>query len=80
MTSQACNSSSYLYFALCCVLQSVIHAVVAKLARGDRAFQSSFAIRLQHIQTEESHWLHRDLTIGQIKHKYEKIHPALEWR
>ncbi|XP_071808056.1 focal adhesion kinase 1-like isoform X2 [Asterias amurensis] len=61
-------------------IKSVIHAVVAKLARGDRAFQSSFAIRLQHIQTEESHWLHRDLTIGQIKHKYEKIHPALEWR
>ncbi|XP_038056830.1 focal adhesion kinase 1-like isoform X2 [Patiria miniata] len=61
-------------------IKSVIHAVVAKLARGDRAFQSSFAIRLQHTHSEESHWLHRDLTIGQIKHKYERIHPALEWR
>ena len=70
----------YQYYILNFYSQSVIHAVVAKLARGDRAFQSSFAIRLQHIQSDESHWLHRDLTIGQIKHKYEKIHPALEWR
>ncbi|XP_022097086.1 focal adhesion kinase 1-like isoform X2 [Acanthaster planci] len=61
-------------------IKSVIHAVVAKLARGERAFQSSFAIRLQHTHSEECHWLHRDLTIGQIKHKYERIHPALEWR
>ncbi len=60
--------------------QSVIHAVVGKLARGERVFESCFAIRLQHIQSEESHWLHRDLTVGQVKGKYEKIHPAIEWK
>lgn len=61
-------------------IKSVIHAVVAKLARGDRDYENCFAIRLQHTQSEESHWLHRDLTVGQVKRKYEAIHPALEWR
>ncbi|XP_071837468.1 focal adhesion kinase 1-like isoform X4 [Apostichopus japonicus] len=61
-------------------IKSVIHAVVAKLARGDREYENCFAIRLQHMQSEESHWLHRDLTVGQIKRKYEAVYPALEWR
>ncbi|XP_041484062.1 focal adhesion kinase 1-like isoform X3 [Lytechinus variegatus] len=61
-------------------IKNVIHAVVGKLARGERAFESSFAVRLQHTLSEECHWLHRDLTVGQVKKKYEAYHPAIEWK
>ncbi|XP_030838873.1 focal adhesion kinase 1 isoform X3 [Strongylocentrotus purpuratus] len=61
-------------------IKSVIHAVVSKLARGERAFESSFAVRLQHTLSEDCHWLHRDLTVGQVKKKYEAYHPAIEWK
>ncbi|XP_071481151.1 focal adhesion kinase 1-like isoform X3 [Diadema antillarum] len=61
-------------------MKSVIHAMVSKLARGERAFESSFAVRLQHTLSEECYWLHRDLTVGQVKKKYEAYHPAIEWK
>ncbi|XP_072170452.1 focal adhesion kinase 1-like isoform X2 [Diadema setosum] len=61
-------------------MKNVIHAMVSKMARGERAFESSFAVRLQHTLSEECYWLHRDLTVGQVKKKYEAYHPAIEWK
>ncbi|XP_071953746.1 focal adhesion kinase 1-like isoform X3 [Antedon mediterranea] len=61
-------------------IKSVIRAVVGRLSKLKLAFEGSYAIRLQHIHSDESHWLNQQLTVGEVRRKYENIHPTLEWR
>ena len=39
-----------------------------------------YGLRLQHLKSEELHWLHPDLTIGEVEQRYESHHVEAEWR
>uniref|UniRef100_A0A4W4HQE7 non-specific protein-tyrosine kinase n=1 Tax=Electrophorus electricus TaxID=8005 RepID=A0A4W4HQE7_ELEEL len=39
-----------------------------------------FGLRLKHLKSEELHWLHPDLTVGEVEQRYEKLHVEAEWR
>ncbi|KAI5619817.1 protein-tyrosine kinase 2-beta [Silurus asotus] len=39
-----------------------------------------FGLRLKHLKSEEYHWLHPDLTVGEVELRYEKLHLEAEWR
>ncbi|KAL2082281.1 hypothetical protein ACEWY4_022099 [Coilia grayii] len=39
-----------------------------------------YGLRLKHLKSEELHWLHPDLTIGEVEQKYESHHVEAEWR
>lgn len=59
--------------------QDIVQLLVGRLAAGDRVYKDVYALRLTHSQSE-SFWLHSDLSMYQVRQKYESLHPADEWR
>ena len=53
---------------------------MGRLAAGQRAYKDAYALRLAHTQSAETHWLHSDLSMYQVRQKYEALHPPDEWR
>ncbi|XP_077345353.1 protein-tyrosine kinase 2-beta isoform X1 [Lithobates pipiens] len=41
---------------------------------------NSYGLRLKHLKSDEIHWLHPDLTVGEVQEKYECLHLEAEWR
>ncbi|CAI9568777.1 unnamed protein product [Staurois parvus] len=41
---------------------------------------TSYGLRLKHLKSDEIHWLHPDLTVGEVQEKYECLHLEAEWR
>ncbi|XP_051951526.1 protein tyrosine kinase 2 beta, b [Xyrauchen texanus] len=39
-----------------------------------------FGLRLKHLKSEELHWLHPGLTVGEVEQRYESHHAEAEWR
>ncbi|XP_041421055.1 protein-tyrosine kinase 2-beta isoform X2 [Xenopus laevis] len=39
-----------------------------------------YGLRLKHLKSDEIHWLHPDLTVGEVQEKYEGLHLEAEWR
>ncbi|XP_076004826.1 protein tyrosine kinase 2 beta, b isoform X2 [Genypterus blacodes] len=39
-----------------------------------------FGLLLKHLKSDELHWLHPDLTIGEVEQRYESNHVEAEWR
>ncbi|XP_042359855.1 protein-tyrosine kinase 2-beta-like [Plectropomus leopardus] len=39
-----------------------------------------YGLLLKHLKSEEIHWLHPDLTVGEVEQKYESNHVEAEWR
>ncbi|KAI0236774.1 Focal adhesion kinase 1 [Lamellibrachia satsuma] len=61
-------------------IKEIVTLVVGRLtAGGSRAYKSSYALRLVHIKSGEFYWLRGDMTIYQVRQKYETLHPADEW-
>ena len=60
--------------------QDIIKLVVGRLAAGDRYFGKCYALKLVHTKSRESYWLHNNLTMYQVKQKYEASKPPDEWR
>ena len=60
--------------------QDIIKLVVGRLAAGDRFFSKCFALKLVHTNSRECYWLHNNLTMYQVKQKYEASRPPDEWR
>ncbi|XP_030628021.1 protein tyrosine kinase 2 beta, b [Chanos chanos] len=43
-------------------------------------YAGCFGLRLKHLKSEELHWLHPDLTVGEVEQRYESHHIEAEWR
>ncbi|XP_041105142.1 focal adhesion kinase 1 isoform X23 [Polyodon spathula] len=41
---------------------------------------SCYGLRLSHLQSEETHWLHPDMGVSHVRETYELNHPQDEWR
>ncbi|XP_056419751.1 protein-tyrosine kinase 2-beta isoform X2 [Hyla sarda] len=39
-----------------------------------------YGLRLKHLKSDEIHWLHPDLTVGEVQETYECLHLEAEWR
>ncbi|XP_020494519.1 protein tyrosine kinase 2 beta, b isoform X2 [Labrus bergylta] len=39
-----------------------------------------YGLLLKHLKSEELHWLHPDLTVGEVEQRYESHHVEAEWR
>ncbi|CAL1531010.1 unnamed protein product [Lymnaea stagnalis] len=52
-------------------VKDIIKLVVGRLAAGDRLFARCFALRLVVISQRLSFWLHNDLSMYQVRQKYE---------
>nr|XP_057912234.1 protein tyrosine kinase 2 beta, b isoform X2 [Doryrhamphus excisus] len=39
-----------------------------------------YGLMLKHLKSEELHWLHPDLTVGEVEQRYESHHVEAEWR
>ncbi|XP_013406550.1 focal adhesion kinase 1-like [Lingula anatina] len=61
-------------------IKGIVHLLVGRLAAGQRYFEACYALYLRHLQTDKGFWLHSDLTMYQVRQKYESKYPADEWR
>ncbi|XP_076085718.1 focal adhesion kinase 1-like isoform X5 [Mytilus galloprovincialis] len=61
-------------------VKDIIQLVVGRLAAGERYFAKCYALKLVHIITRKSYWLHNNLSMYQVRQKYESSHPPEEWR
>ncbi|XP_076440427.1 focal adhesion kinase 1-like isoform X3 [Babylonia areolata] len=61
-------------------VKDIIRLVVGRLAAGERYFARCFALKLMHIGTRRGYWLHNDLTMYQVRQKYEAKHQPEELR
>lgn len=61
-------------------VKDIIRLVVGRLAAGDRYFARCFALKLVHVGTRRGYWLHNDLTMYQVRQKYEATHQPEELR
>lgn len=39
-----------------------------------------YGLMLKHLKSEELHWLHPDMTVGEVEQRYESHHVEAEWR
>lgn len=39
-----------------------------------------YGLLLKHLKSSEIHWLHPDLTVAELTHRYEQQHLEAEWR
>ncbi|XP_055956032.1 focal adhesion kinase 1 isoform X4 [Patella vulgata] len=61
-------------------IKDIIKLVVGRLAAGVRFYAKCYALKLVHTQSRENYWLHNNLTMYQVRQKYEAKHPPEEWR
>jgi hypothetical protein len=61
-------------------VQDIIRLVVGRLAAGERYFAKCYALKLVHIISRRWYWLHNNLSMYQVRQKYESSHPPEEWR
>ncbi|XP_076329625.1 focal adhesion kinase 1-like isoform X4 [Tachypleus tridentatus] len=61
-------------------VRGIIHLICSRLSDGPRPFESLYGLRLSHITSEETYWLHVDTTMYQVLEKYQSRHPADQWR
>ncbi|NWX93030.1 FAK2 kinase, partial [Nothoprocta pentlandii] len=61
--------------------QEVIKSILVSGRIGpDIKLAECYGLRLKHVKSDEIHWLHPDLTVGEVQEKYECLHLEAEWR
>uniref|UniRef100_A0A8C7SCC5 non-specific protein-tyrosine kinase n=1 Tax=Oncorhynchus mykiss TaxID=8022 RepID=A0A8C7SCC5_ONCMY len=43
-------------------------------------YKGCYGLLLKHLKSDELHWLHPDLTVGEVEQRYESHHVEAEWR
>ncbi|NXI41107.1 FAK2 kinase, partial [Galbula dea] len=62
-------------------IREVIRSILGSGRLGpDIQLAECYGLRLKHVKSEEIHWLHPDLTVGEVQEKYECLHLEAEWR
>lgn len=61
--------------------QTIIQSILISGRLGPNVqIPGCFGLRLKHLKSEELHWLHPDLTVGEVEQRYESHHAEAEWR
>ncbi|NWS78808.1 FAK2 kinase, partial [Crotophaga sulcirostris] len=62
-------------------IREVIKSILVSGRIGpDIKLAECYGLRLKHVKSDEIHWLHPDLTVGEVQEKYECLHLEAEWR
>uniref|UniRef100_A0A8C8B086 Protein-tyrosine kinase 2-beta n=1 Tax=Otus sunia TaxID=257818 RepID=A0A8C8B086_9STRI len=61
-------------------IREVIRSILVSGRIGpDIKLAECYGLRLKHVKSDEIHWLHPDLTVGEVQEKYECLHLEAEW-
>ncbi|XP_060106393.1 protein-tyrosine kinase 2-beta isoform X2 [Heteronotia binoei] len=68
-----------------CTVTTAIREVIKSILLSGRIgpdiqMAECYGLRLKHVKSDEIHWLHPDLTVGEVQEKYECLHIEAEWR
>ncbi|XP_039567852.1 protein-tyrosine kinase 2-beta [Passer montanus] len=62
-------------------IREVIRSILVSGRIGpDIRLSQCYGLRLKHVKSNEIHWLHPHLTVGEVHKKYERLHLQAEWR
>ncbi|XP_053825282.1 protein-tyrosine kinase 2-beta-like isoform X2 [Vidua macroura] len=62
-------------------IREVIRSILLSGRIGpDVRLSECYGLRLKHVKSDEVHWLHPELTVGEVQEKYECLHLEAEWR
>ncbi|XP_032911109.1 protein-tyrosine kinase 2-beta isoform X3 [Catharus ustulatus] len=62
-------------------IREVIRSILLSGRIGpDIRLAECYGLRLKHVKSDEIHWLHPLLTVGEVQEKYECLHLEAEWR
>ncbi|XP_012711333.1 protein tyrosine kinase 2 beta, b isoform X2 [Fundulus heteroclitus] len=62
-------------------IQAIIRSILVSGRLGPNVELSNcYGLLLKHLKSEELHWLHPDLTVGEVEQRYESHHVEAEWR
>ncbi|XP_070112733.1 protein-tyrosine kinase 2-beta isoform X4 [Equus caballus] len=68
-----------------CTVHTEIREVIASILLSGRIgpniqLAECYGLRLKHMKSDEIHWLHPQMTVGEVQDKYECLHMEAEWR
>ncbi|XP_058691256.1 protein-tyrosine kinase 2-beta isoform X1 [Poecile atricapillus] len=68
-----------------CTVATEIREVIRSILQSGRIgpdirLSGCYGLRLKHVKSDEIHWLHPHLTVGEVQEKYECLHLEAEWR
>ncbi|XP_062825356.1 protein-tyrosine kinase 2-beta isoform X3 [Anolis carolinensis] len=82
--SNSFNMGKNFKLVKCTVLTEIREVIQSILQSGrigpDIQLAECYALRLKHVKSDEIHWLHPDMTVGEVQEKYECLHIEAEWR
>ncbi|KAG7242964.1 hypothetical protein INR49_017655 [Caranx melampygus] len=62
-------------------IRAIIRSILVSCRLGPNIKHTgSYGLLLKHLKSEELHWLHPDLTVGEVEQRYESHHVEAEWR
>ncbi|CAL1586373.1 unnamed protein product [Knipowitschia caucasica] len=62
-------------------IRAIIRSILISGRLGPNVVHTGcYGLLLKHLKSEEIHWLHPDLTVGEVEQRYEKLHVEAEWR
>uniref|UniRef100_A0A6Q2WT02 non-specific protein-tyrosine kinase n=1 Tax=Esox lucius TaxID=8010 RepID=A0A6Q2WT02_ESOLU len=73
-------SPGFLFYPLS-VFQAIVQSILNSGRLGPNIqHQACYGLMLKHLKSDELHWLHPDLTVGEVEQRYESHHNEAEWR
>ncbi|XP_004382235.1 protein-tyrosine kinase 2-beta isoform X1 [Trichechus manatus latirostris] len=68
-----------------CTIQTEIREIITSILLSGRIgpniqLAECYGLRLKHMKSDEIHWLHPQMTVGEVQDKYERLHVEAEWR
>ncbi|MED6263754.1 Protein-tyrosine kinase 2-beta [Characodon lateralis] len=62
-------------------VEAIIRSILVSGRLGPNVELSKcYGLMLKHLKSEELHWLHPALTVGEVEQRYESLHVEAEWR
>uniref|UniRef100_A0AAY4AYM6 non-specific protein-tyrosine kinase n=1 Tax=Denticeps clupeoides TaxID=299321 RepID=A0AAY4AYM6_9TELE len=62
-------------------MRAIIKSILLSGRLGPNVqYAACYGLRLKHLKSDELHWLHPDLTVGEVEQRYERLHAEAEWR
>ncbi|XP_058469283.1 protein tyrosine kinase 2 beta, b isoform X1 [Solea solea] len=62
-------------------IRAIIRSILVSGRLGPNIQHTAcYGLLLKHLKSEELHWLHPDLTVGEVEQRYESHHVEAEWR
>ncbi|XP_035000504.2 protein tyrosine kinase 2 beta, b isoform X2 [Hippoglossus stenolepis] len=62
-------------------VRAIIRSILVSGRLGPNITHTAcYGLLLKHLKSEELHWLHPDLTVGEVEQRYESNHVEAEWR